>query len=417
MQLLCSECGEPSNLRSCPKCGGLPEFRLDALRLDPQGFKNALRLRRGQNEGLWASGVWRFTELLPAVPAESVVSLRENNAPLYEAHRAAAYAGLDDVHYLHLGTNPTGSFKDAGMTVAVSAAKAAGSRAVICASTGNTAASMAAYAARAGLEALVVVPREGVSPAKVAQTLDYGARVCAIDGDFDQALAQIRNLEDDGVTLVNSVNPYRIEGQKCAGFALLEALGWDPPDWLVLPGGNLGNATAFGKAFHEAKQLGLITKLPRVAVVQAAGAAPFVHAVESGSELEPVQAKTEATAIKIGAPASWRKALRVLEETNGTAVAVTDAQIADARALIGREGVGCEPASAASLAGAKLLRERGTIKPHERVVCVLTGNVLKDTAFAQRYHESNAQFANPLEHVPSLSDLLASLGVGANAAV
>jgi threonine synthase len=396
MDLICSDCGDPCEQRGCERCGGLAEFDLGALRLDPAAFREALAQRRMAQTGPWSSGVWRFAELLPPIPGESVTTLRENNVPLYEAPRGGDYAGVEDLRYLHLGFNPTGSFKDAGMTVAVSAAKAAGAHTVLCASTGNTAASMGAYAARAGLQALVLVPREGVSPAKVAQTLDYGARVVAIDGDFDAALVQMRERPDDGAALVNSVNPYRIEGQKCAAFVLLETLDWNPPDWLVLPGGNLGNASAFGKGFREALALGLIAKLPRIAVAQAAGAAPFVRAFQTGEPLVPVQAKTDATAIKIGAPASWRKALRVLRETNGTAASATDAQIADARAIVGRDGVGCEPASAASLAVAKLLRENGTIAKHEQVVCVLTGNVLKDTAYAQRYHESNAQFANPV---------------------
>jgi threonine synthase len=297
--------------------------------------------------------------------------------------------------------NPTASFKDAGMTAAISHAKSRGARVAVCASTGNTAASMAAYAARAGMLALVLVPAGGISEAKMAQTLDYGATVAAIEGDFDRALELVRELDPERVAIVNSVNPYRIEGQKCAAFALLEARDWVAPDWLVLPGGNLGNTSAFGKGFREALALGLIDRLPKIAVVQAAGAAPFVRVFHEGGELHPVHAQTTATAIKIGAPASWRKALAEVRGTNGTVLAVTDDEIADARAVIGRDGIGCEPASAASLAGFRKLRAEGTIAREADVVLVLTGHVLKDGAYAGAYHASRAPFANPIRSAPS----------------
>jgi threonine synthase len=297
--------------------------------------------------------------------------------------------------------NPTASFKDAGMTSAMSHAKARGARVAVCASTGNTAASMAAYGARAGITALVLVPAGGISEAKMAQTLDYGATVAAIDGDFDRALEVVRALDPGRVAIVNSVNPYRIEGQKCAAFVLLEARDWRAPDWLVLPGGNLGNASAFGKGFREARALGLIDRMPRIAVVQASGAAPFARLFREGGDLVPVRAQTTATAIKIGAPASWRKALAEVRASGGTVLDVGDDEIADARAVIGRDGVGCEPASAASLAGLRALRERGTIGTGEDVVLVLTGHVLKDGAYAAAYHTSGARFANTIHPTPS----------------
>jgi threonine synthase len=297
--------------------------------------------------------------------------------------------------------NPTASFKDAGMTVAISHAKESGARVAVCASTGNTAAAMAAYAARAEIAALVLVPAVGVSEAKMAQTLDYGATVAAIDGDFDRALEVVRGLDPARVAIVNSVNPYRIEGQKCAAFALLEARDWRVPDWLVLPGGNLGNTSAFGKGFREALALGLIDRLPRIAVVQASGAAPFAKLFRDGGEMIPVRAQTTATAIKIGAPASWRKALAEVRACHGTVLDVSDDEIADARAVIGRDGIGCEPASAASLAGLRRLRAVGTIGRDEDVVLVLTGHVLKDGAYASAYHTSAAPFANRIRNAPT----------------
>jgi len=327
-------------------------------------------------------------------------------APLYDGPAGAAYAQIDALAYLHLGMNPTGSFKDAGMTVALSRAKATGARACICASTGNTAAAMAAYGKRAGIVPVVLVPASGISESKVAQTLDYGATVIAIDGDFDAALETVRRLDPTRIAIVNSINPYRIEGQKMAAFQLLEARDWRVPDWVVLPGGNLGNTSAFGKGFREALAIGLIDRLPRLAVVQASGAAPFARLVAEGGAMIPVVAKTTATAIKIGAPASWKKALAEIRTSRGTALAVTDEQIADAKAIVGRDGIGCEPASAASLAGLRVLRECGTIEAGDDVVLVLTGHVLKDPTYSAAYHGSTATFANRIVRARDEADLL-----------
>jgi threonine synthase len=281
---------------------------------------------------------------------------------------------------------------------------------------------MAAYSARAGIAALVLSPalggiggpsrpdvsggiggpsRPDVSEAKMAQTLDYGAMVAAIDGDFDRALELVRALDPERVAIVNSINPYRIEGQKCAAFALLEARGWRAPDWVVLPGGNLGNASALGKGFREAFALGISDRIPRLAVVQASGAAPFARAFRDGGNLVPLRAETSATAIKIGAPASWRKALAEVHASNGTVLDVSDEAIADARAIVGRDGVGCEPASAASLAGLCALRDQGTVARDADVVLVLTGHVLKDGAYAAAYHKSGAHYANPIRNAPT----------------
>ena len=418
MNLRCSECGRDADPAQivCASCGGLLAFELDPARIDTAHLRALLRERRASNSHQDQSGVWRYRELLPEIPPEAIVTLRENMAPLYAGPVGAAYAHADRLTYLHLGMNPTGSFKDAGMTVAISRAKASGARACICASTGNTAAAMAAYAKRAGIVPVVLVPSKGISESKVAQTLDYGASVIAIDGDFDAALETVRKLDPNRIAIVNSINPYRIEGQKTAAYQLLEARDWRVPDWVVLPGGNMGNTSAFGKGFREALALGLIDRLPRLAVVQASGAAPFARVVIEGGEMIPVAAKTTATAIKIGAPASWKKALHEVTQAFGTALAVSDEEIADAKAIVGRDGIGCEPASAASLAGLRILRERGTIAASDDVVLVLTGHVLKDPGYSAEYHGSSATFANRIVLARDEADLFERIDAAASAA-
>jgi threonine synthase len=412
VNLLCSECGRPApdGALFCASCAGLLAFDpLPGTTFDPE----RVRRRRTSDDPRDRSGVWRYRELLPEIPFDAIVTLRENDVPLYAGPGGAAYAGVDALAYLHLGMNPTASFKDAGMTVAISQAVARGARVAICASTGNTSASLAAYAARAGIAAVVLVPSTGISESKVAQTLDYGATVVAIDGDFDAALTEVRAFDPARVAIVNSVNPYRIEGQKCAAFVLLEQRGWRVPDWIVVPGGNLGNSSALGKGFREARALGLVDRLPRIAVIQAAGAAPFARAFRSGGDLVPVTAETTATAIKIGAPASWKKARAEVLASAGTVDDVDDAAIADARAIVGRDGIGCEPASAATLAGLKKLVAAGTIARDADIVLVLTGHVLKDTAYAARYHESGAAFANRIVRGTSAADVVDSLAARA----
>jgi threonine synthase len=309
--------------------------------------------------------VWRWRELLPPILSQHIVSLAEGNMPLYESAAGARYAGVDRLAYLHLGMNPTGSFKDLGMTVAISAAKASGAHAVVCASTGNTASSMAAYAARAGLDAYAIVPRGRVSSAKLAQMQEYGAQLIEVEGSFDDAFNALDQVRD--AVMVNSVNAYRVEGQKCAAFAILEARAWRVPDWIALPGGNLGNISAIAKGFREAHALGLIDRLPRIALVRA----------ERGID-------TTASAIAVGDPKSRKRASRELQRFNGIELAIGDASILDAKASIGREGIGCEPASAASLAGLRELRASGHIEPGADVVAILTGHLLKDARAPQR---------------------------------
>ena len=396
MNLLCSECGRPaaSDAMFCASCEGLLAFETFAPAPNADLDRDKFAARRNSADLRDRSGVWRYRELLPDIPFDSIVTLREGDVPLYTGPRGAEYAGTRSLAYLHLGMNPTASFKDAGMTVAVSRAVATGARVAICASTGNTSASLSAYAARAGIAAVVLVPSTGISESKVAQTLDYGATVVAIDGDFDAALATVRGMDPQRVAIVNSVNPYRIEGQKSVAFVMLEQRNWVVPDWIVVPGGNLGNTSALGKGFREALALGWIDRLPRLAVVQASGAAPFARAFRDKADLIPVHAQTSATAIKIGAPASWKKARAEVAALRGTVLDVDDDAIADARAIVGRDGVGCEPASAATLAGLKNLVADGTIGRDDDIVLILTGHVLKDGNYAAKYHESAAPFAN-----------------------
>jgi len=382
------ELGEP--LYVCARCGGLLEVeRTDENRVDASSLRELWQQRRTSNAPADRSGVWRFREFLPFTDDASVVSLGEGNTPLYDAPRSAAYCGLPRLQLKHQGCNPTGSFKDTGMTTAVTQARKLGARLVACASTGNTAASLAAYAARANIGCAIIVPGGQVSHAKLAQALDYGAKVLEIEGNFDTCMNVIRELAEDGAMyLVNSINPFRIEGQKTVAFELAEQLDWRAPDHLVLPGGNLGNSSAFGKGFRELLRSGLIDRMPRITVVQAAGAAPFAryysgHDSRFVNEEHP---KTLASAIKIGAPVSWPKALRAVSETGGGVITVTEQEIADAKATIGRDGIGCEPASATTVAGIRKLVSDGVVKEDETVVAVLTGHVLKDTDYVMQYH-------------------------------
>jgi len=375
----------------CPRCGGLLDIeRTDASAIDPAALRELWRARLTSRDARDRSGVWRFREFLPFNDEDPIVTLAEGNTPLYDAPRSADYCGLRQLQLKHQGNNPTGSFKDTGMTVAVTQARKLGARLVACASTGNTAASLAAYAARANLVCAIIVPSGQVSHAKLAQALDYGAKVLEIDGNFDTCMSFIRELsEDSAVYLVNSINPFRIEGQKTVAFELAEQLEWRVPDHLVVPGGNLGNSSAFGKGFRELLQSGLIDRQPKITVVQAVGAAPFarLYSEHDDSNLinEP-DPKTLASAIKIGAPVSWRKALRAVHETGGSVITVTEQEIADAKAMIGRDGIGCEPASATTVAGMRKLVAEGVIKADETVVGVLTGHLLKDTDYVMGYH-------------------------------
>src|ERR1700722_6003700 len=364
-------------------------------------LKSVWHARRSSNELLDLSGVWRFRDLLPAPEsADFVISLREGNTPLYELPQSSRLTGVSRLYAKHQGMNPTGSFKDAGMTVAATFARQAGYRWVACASTGNTSASMAAYAARGGLRALVLVPDGKISWSKLSQALDYGALTCQLRTDFDGCLRLLQELVRNApVYQLNSINPFRLEGQKTLAIELLEQLDWLPPDHIIVPGGNLGNSSAIGKALLEMHEIGLIPRLPKLSVIQTEGANALIRTLHEahGKQLVSVQAETRATAIRIGNPASWQKAVRVLEATEGTCEQVSELEIAQAKAEIGAEGIGCEPASAVSLAGLEKLLRRGFIKPNESVVLVLTGNLLKDPDFTMDFHRGTLFEGTPHE--------------------
>ncbi len=339
------------------------------------------------------SGVWRFREMLPTLnPGHKPITLREGNTPLHELPGCARAAGVDTLLAKHQGMNPTASFKDTGMTTAASFARQEGFHWVACASTGNTSASMAAYAARGGMRSLVLIPEGKISWGKLSQSLDFGAVTCQLRTDFDGCVKVLNEVvKRMPVYLLNSVNPYRLEGQKTAAIELLEQLAWQTPDHMIVPGGNLGNSSALGKALLEMRDLGLIARLPKLSVIQAEGANPFVRSIREhgGKTLTPVQADTFATAIRIGNPASWKKALRVIEATAGTVEQVSEIEIASAKAEIGADGVGCEPASAVTLAGLKKLVRQGFVKPGESTVLILTGHGLKDPEFTLKFHRGD----------------------------
>ncbi len=387
----CIACGnevvETDPQPRCRVCGGLLEIRHRPPAMTPAELIHRFTERRGGQPGATASGVWRFREIvLPS--ADSVVSHPEGNTPLLHRVSLDRWAGVDHLLLKHEGHNPTGSFKDRGMTVGVTQAKRIGAAAVACASTGNTSASLAAYASQAGLPALVLVPAEGVATGKLAQSLAYGARTLLVRGDFDDCLRLVEEASDQlGVYLLNSINPFRIEGQKTIILEMLQQLAWEPPDWIVLPAGNLGNTAAFGKALREAGEWELIRKLPRLVAVQAAGAAPFARSFAEGfAQRHRVKAETVATAIRIGNPASYDRAVQAIRETDGVVLSTSDAELLEAKAAIDASGVGCEPASAVTLAGLRQLVRTGQVNPADRVVAILTGHILKDPAILLTYH-------------------------------
>lgn len=368
-------------------------------------WKELWRERRMDNAPIEQSGVWRYRELLPFDDSlGEIVTLREGNTPILEAPVAAQYGKLDRLFFKHQGFNPTGSFKDNGMTCGVSQARRLGKRVVVCVSTGNTSASMAAYASAAGLKPVIFLPHGNISFGKLSQALEYGALTLQVEANFDQILALVRRVADEaGVYLLNSINPFRIEGQKTMAIEMADQLDWEVPDWVVMPGGNLGNASAFGKGFGELFRLGLIDRLPRIAVIQAQGSAPFYHhmqAIERGPFAAVGNPETLATAIRIGDPVSWPKALAVLETTNGIVETASEQEIADAKAVIGQSGIGCEPASAATLAGIRKLCSAGVMSRKDRVVAVLTGNVLKDPDYIYRYHTGTLKAPGGTEIIP-----------------
>ncbi|MEX2425239.1 MAG: threonine synthase [Thermomicrobiaceae bacterium] len=400
--LTCVECSleydADANRTRCD-CGGL----LDVSLGEPASVDRALFDQRMMS---WAapdsSGVWRYREWLPPFEASHIVSKPEGNTNLYDVPELARWAGVDQLWLKHEGENPTGSFKDRGMTVATSHAMRTRATMVACASTGNTSASVAAYAAAASVPAIVFVPDGKISAAKLGQTVAYGAKIIQIRGDFDAAMTLVQQASSElGIYLLNSINPYRLEGQKSILFEMLHQLGWEAPDWVILPGGNLGNSSALGKAFAELKQTGVLGRLPRMGVIQAEGASPFYEAFRSSFRaFEPMEAHTVASAIQIGNPVSYTKAKRAIELTDGVVEIVTDDEILDAKARIDQAGIGCEPASAATLAGLRKLVQTGVVSTGDRVAGVLTGHLMKDAEVVMEYHLGAGSDQRPLANKP-----------------
>src|SRR6516164_1340299 len=409
-------CGVDEIAFACPRCGGLLDVAYDWQRLSPPRALTDFESKWADRANpLSFSGVWRFRELLPFAPPEQVLTIGEGQTILQKADAVAAYVGVGpgQLFLQYEGMNPSGSFKDNGMTAAFTHARMAGARRAACASTGNTSASLAVFCSASGLMRAVVFIGSGkISYGKLAQALDHGALTVQIAGDFDDAMQRVQQVSKQlGIYLVNSINPFRLEGQKTVMYRVLEALRWEPPDWVVVPGGNLGNVSAFGKAFMELSQLGLLSRLPRLAVINAAGANTFYQLYEhkklrwnqgnpdpklikgyyEGLERAKSKANTIASAIEINHPVNLPKALRALERCGGVVREVTDQEILDAKAKVGAGGLGCEPASAASVAGARKLRQQGIISAGERVVCILTGHQLKDPTATVAYHSGDPQ--------------------------
>ncbi len=401
-RLQCMDCGKSypidQVIYTCTECGGLLDVQHDFDALKHKITRETFDQRLGSLDAPYNSGVWRYKELIyPDLDPSLIISRPEGNTNLYNTPRLAQWAGVSQLYLKHEGENPTGSFKDRGMTGGLTQARVLGMKRVACASTGNTSASLASYAAFAEIEGIVFFQNKQVALGKLAQAIAYGATCVQINADFDRNLELVREISQTlGIYVLNSVNPFRLEGQKSVMFEVIQQLRWNVPDWIVLPGGNLGNSSAFGKGLMELYQLGLIDRLPQIAVIQAEGASPLYNSYtpnpnatgyERGiDELEPMKAETIATAIKIGNPVNFPKAVRSLRWTNGVVEIVTDQEIMDAKALIDRAGIGCEPASACSLAGTRKLAEMGIIKPGETVVGILTGHVLKDAEATIGYH-------------------------------
>ena len=398
----------------CPKCGGLLDVAYDWDRLPvPTSLKHFESKWSNRTDPLDFSGVWRFRELFPFAPDDKVVTIGEGQTLCQRADGVAAYCGMKPgtTFLQYEGMNPSGSFKDNGMTAAFTHAQMVGARRAACASTGNTSASLAIYCAASQLMRAVIFIGSGkISYGKLSQALEHGALTVQIAGDFDDALRRVQEVGRQlGIYLVNSINPFRLEGQKSIMLRVLEALRWEVPDWILVPGGNLGNTSAFGKAFIELTDLGLIKKPPRIAVINAAGADTFYQLYEKNGvrwnggtpddrkigvymkylDDADKRADTLASAIEINRPVNLPKALRAMERCGGVVREVTDAEMLDAKAKIGAGGLGCEPASAASVAGLQKLVREGVIDPGERVACILTGHLLKDPDATVAYHTSD----------------------------
>ena len=428
--------GVDESLFACPSCGDLLDVQYEWERMEvPRSLKQFEDRWRNRNNPLDLSGVWRFRELLGFCDEQYCVTIGEGQTILQCNDGAAHYAGSDNgkVFLQYEGLNPSGSFKDNGMAGAFSHARLVGAKHVACASTGNTSASVALYAHSCGMRCSVFIGSGRIAYGKLSQALDFGARTIQIKGDFDDCMRRVKEIcRDMKLYLVNSLNPFRLEGQKSIMYRVLEGLNWRMPDWVIVPGGNLGNSSAFGKAFSELKHLGLIDRAPRLAVINATGANTLFDLYENRgirfhegnvdntgiddyySRLDAAgyRPHTVATAIEISRPVNLKKCLRSLDICDGVVRELSDDDILQAKALIGRCGLGCEPASGASLAGLKLLRQQGVIGTDETVVCILTGHQLKDPNVTVNYHmEGAGEYSNqPVEVEDNLSAIIDAMG-------
>ena len=418
----CVRCGKQYGLdevRYNCECGGILDVKRDLSRINGRKLKQTWESRWGMKRGALSSGVWRYKELILDLPEDRIVTRQEGNTRMYDAGLAGKYAGLKNFLLKHEGENPTGSFKDRGMTCGTTAAVYYHASSVACASTGNTSASMASYAAVSGLKSIIFIPEGKIAYGKLAQALAFGGKTLQIEGNFDDAMALVQDVcRELNIYLLNSINPFRIEGQKAIGYEILQQLDWEVPDWFVIPGGNLGNNSALSKGLEELYQLGIISKIPRIAVIQASGSAPLYRMWKNNTPYEAVlDPDTIATAIKIGNPVSWEKSLRGLKWCNGVVESVTEQEIMDAKAMVDAAGIGAEPASCCSVAGAKKLVEAGVIDPEAKVVGILTGNVLKDPDAVIGYHKDELRkmgiagnFANrPVVIKPTVAAVKAAL--------
>ena len=416
----CGATYEAETIRTaCDRCGDLLDIQYDWDKLPvPRRLSDFEKYWSERTNPIRFSGVWRFHELLPFARHDQIVTVGEGQTLLQQTDRVGQYVGVDDgnLHLQYEGMNPSGSFKDNGMCAAVTHAGIMGAKRAACASTGNTSASLALYcSATRMMKAVIFIGSGKISYGKLSQALDYGALTVQIAGDFDDAMLRVREVAKElGIYLVNSVNPFRLEGQKTVMFRVLEALGWEVPDWIVVPGGNLGNSSAFGKAFMELKRHGLIDRVPRLAVINAGGADTLYELYERQGvrwndgmvnmdpivahnhhmDVNGIRADTIASAIEINRPVNLKKCLRALDFMDGVVREVPDQDILDAKAKVGAGGFGCEPASAASVAGAKLLRREGVIAPSDKVVCILTGHELKDPSATVAYHTTDQELFN-----------------------
>lgn len=392
----CDKNYDIGELRYKCECGGLLDVKRNMDSLDGKFLKKMWDNRWGLKNGIEGSGVWRYKELILDAHDENIISKIEGNTRLYNAGSAGEYAGLNRFLLKHEGENPTGSFKDRGMTCGMTAAKCFGSKSTACASTGNTSASMAAYAVQGGLKPVIFIPEGKIAYGKLAQALAYGGLTIQIDGNFDDAMTLVQEItREKGIYLLNSINPFRIEGQKAIVIETLQQMDWEVPDWFIIPGGNLGNNTAMTKGLRELYDLGIIDKIPRVAVIQAEGANPLYTMWKNKSEYKAVHnPETIATAIKIGNPVSWEKSIKGIEWCNGIVEQVTEQEIMDAKAKVDGAGIGAEPASCCSVAGARKLVKSGIIDPDEKVVGILTGNILKDPDAIIGYHRNELKDMN-----------------------